>query len=86
MRCWLNHQMSHTPMSAEPVAIVRLVADADGVSHFVAGEMAMTSRHVAPPAAPLDVSEAAPASAVIYWRAPSGWDGQLHPSPAKQWV
>lgn len=73
-------------MSAESASIIRLVTDADGVSHFVAGEMDMVSSDFAPPAAPLDVSEAMPASAIIYWRAPSGWDGQMHPSPARQWV
>lgn len=73
-------------MSAEPVAIVRLTADADGVSHFVDGQILMTARDFAPPAAPLEVSDAGAASAVIYWRAPSGWNGQQHPSPARQWV
>lgn len=73
-------------MSAEPVRIVRLVVDADGSSSFVETEMAMTSRQFAPPAAPLEVSDAMAASGVIYWRAPAGWDGQPHPAPARQWA
>lgn len=73
-------------MSAEPVHIVRLVADADGSSRFVEAEVAMTPRDFAPPAAPLDVSDAVAASGVIFWRAPVGWDGQQHPAPARQWA
>ena len=71
-------------MSAEPARVVRLVAGADGASSFLETEMAMTSRQVAPPAAPLDVSDAMAASGVIYWRAPVGWDGRQHPAPARQ--
>lgn len=68
----------------EPVGIVRLVTDANGSSHFVEGELAMSARGFAPPAAPLEVSDAMTATAVIYWRAPVGWDGQQHPAPALQ--
>jgi hypothetical protein len=60
--------------------------DADGSSSFLDTEVVMTSRQVAPPAAPLDVSDAMPASRVIYWRAPAGWDGRQHPAPTRQWV
>jgi hypothetical protein len=73
-------------MNAEPVRVVRLVVDADGSSSFLDTEIVMTSRQVAPPAAPLDVSDAMPASRVIYWRAPARWDGQQHPAPTRQWV
>ena len=73
-------------MDDEPTHIVRLVADADGSSEFVDAELAMSSVDFAPPAAPLDVSEVMAASGVIFWRAPAGWDGRQHPSPARQWV
>ncbi len=73
-------------MTAEPARIVRLVANADCSSGFVDAEMEMTSRDVAPPAAPLDVTAAMTASGVIFWRAPAGWDGRQHPAPARQWA
>ena len=63
-------------MSTEPARIVRLVANVDGSSEFVDAELKMTSRDFAPPAAPFDVSDQMEASGVVFWRAPSGWDGQ----------
>lgn len=73
-------------MRAEPARVVRLVTTDDGSSDFVETELPMTARDVAPPAAPLDVTEAMGAAGVVFWRAPSGWDGRRHPSPARQWV
>lgn len=73
-------------MSTQPACIVRLVVRDDGSSEFVEAELKMTARDVAPPAAPLDVTEAMGATGVIFWRAPPGWDGRPHPSPARQWV
>jgi hypothetical protein len=73
-------------MSVEPVRVVRLVVDADGSSSFAEADIAMTPRPFAPPAAPLDVSDAMAASGVIFWRAPVGWDGQRHRAPARQWA
>lgn len=73
-------------MSAESQRFVRLVATADGSSEFVDDELPMTSRDFAPPAAPMDVSDAMVASGVVFWRAPAGWDGRRHPAPARQWA
>lgn len=73
-------------MSAEAARIVRLVTGDDGSSSFVEAEMQMTARDVAPPAAPLDVTDPMVATGVVFWRAPPGWDGQQHPSPTRQWV
>lgn len=73
-------------MDAEPLGSARLVTAPDGSSHFAHVDVTMTATDFAPPAAPLDVSEPAAASAMIHWRAPPGWDGRRHPSPARQWV
>lgn len=73
-------------MSVDPLPIVRLVTEDDGASSFVTGDLEMMPRPFAPPAAPLDVSDAMAASSVIFWRAPVGWDGQRHPAPARQWA
>lgn len=73
------------PMT-DPADFVRLAVDGDGVSHFVDEALPMTARDFAPPAAALEVSDPAPASGVVFWRAPRGWDGQQHPAPARQWV
>lgn len=73
-------------MTPDPVAFARLSVDGAGVSHFVDDEIPMATRDIAPPAGPLDVSDAAAASAMVFWRAPQGWDGRQHPAPARQWV
>lgn len=73
-------------MSPEPVRVACLVDGDDGESHFVESLIEMTARDFAPPAAPLEVSVPQATSDAIFFRAAPGWDGQQHPSPARQWV
>ena len=65
---------------------VRVYADADGESHFGDVEVALTPTNYAPPASPLDVSAAVDAERFVFVGGPSGWEGDWHPSPKRQFV
>ena len=66
---------------------VRLYADSGGESHMERGpKIELTSMDFVPPAAPIDVSPIEPASSYGCLRLPSGWDGDWHPSPKRQWI
>lgn len=64
---------------------VRLYADSDGESHF--GPLSVTLQEVdfAPPAPPLEVSDVVEARHG-FLRAPPGWFGDWHPTPARQFM
>jgi hypothetical protein len=64
--------------------LIRLYADDDGESHFDTQEIAMTLQEFAPPAAPLYVSEARPASRFVVIQLPVAWGGgEPHPTPSR---
>jgi quercetin dioxygenase-like cupin family protein len=64
--------------------ILRIHADDSGESHFEMGEIALTLREFAPPAAALYVSEEQQASGYQLIRLPAGWVGAPHPAPYRQ--
>lgn len=64
----------------------RLYPDQGGVSHFEPIDIEVVSREFAPPAAPFSVSELEPASRHGFLYLPSGWVGELHPSPIRMWI
>jgi hypothetical protein len=66
--------------------IVRIVADAHGNSRFVDAIETLTTAEFAPPAPPLAVSAARPATSTRFIGAPAGWDSPPHPAPSVQWV
>jgi hypothetical protein len=63
---------------------VRLYSDERGDSHFEDIEVRFESVDYAPPAPPLDLSSSTPASEFLFARAPSGWHGDWHPTPRRQ--
>jgi hypothetical protein len=63
----------------------RLYADADGLSHFADGDIALSEIAYTPPAPPFSLSEPEAASAVAVTEIPAGWVGDWHPSPKLQW-
>jgi hypothetical protein len=69
---------------APAVRSVRLYTDDDGQSRFEDWDFAFASKDFAPPAPPVDVSEAVEASAFMMLRAPAGWTDPMHPAPARQ--
>jgi hypothetical protein len=64
----------------------RLYADPEGESHFEPLEIGMAPRYFAPPAPSFDVSALSPALNCGFLRVPTGWTGELHPSPMRMWV
>ena len=64
----------------------RLVADADGSSHFEPVDIPVTLQDFAPPAQPFSVSALAPASQCGFLHLPAGWVGEMHPSPIRMWI
>lgn len=63
---------------------VRLYSDEGGNSHFEDVEVRFESVDYAPPAPPLDLSSSTLASQLVFLRAPSGWHGDWHPTPRRQ--
>lgn len=64
----------------------RLFADPEGLSHFGSVEIEVVPREFAPPAAPFSVSALEPASTCGFLYLPSGWVGEMHPSPLRMWI
>ena len=64
----------------------RLYPDATGVSHFAPLNIEVSLREFAPPAPSFSVSALAPASRHGFLHLPSGWFGDLHPSPLRMWI
>ncbi|TCG03587.1 cupin [Paraburkholderia steynii] len=64
----------------------QLFSDSIGESHFGSVNLQLVTRNFAPPAEPFDVSDFAAATRYGFLRAPSGWVGDLHPSPMCMWV
>lgn len=64
---------------------VRLYSDSSGQSHFGDLRVGLMSRDFAPPAPPLDVTEVVEARHG-FLRAPPGWFGDWHPTPARQFM
>jgi quercetin dioxygenase-like cupin family protein len=68
------------------VRYTRIFNGEDGSSLFESGEISFASEVFAPPAPPLDVSRAVPATAMMIIRLARGWTDAAHPSPARQWM
>jgi hypothetical protein len=68
------------------VKYVRLFADDEGESHFEEVEVELTPTDYAPPAPPINVSTPSPAHQLIFLSVPPGWEGDWHPSPARQFM
>ena len=64
---------------------VRVFSDLNGESHFDDVAITLTEANFAPPAPPLLVSAAIEAKNLIFCTVPAGWDGDWHPTPARQY-
>jgi hypothetical protein len=69
---------------SEPLPYVRVLCDADGVSHFVDEHMPFELVDFAPPAPPVSVSSVMAAESVTIISSPPGWHGDWHPAPRRQ--
>jgi quercetin dioxygenase-like cupin family protein len=63
---------------------VTLFTGRDGESHFREEEVKFESTNFAPPAPPVGLSNFIAASKIVFFEIPSGWFGDWHPAPKKQ--
>jgi hypothetical protein len=68
------------------VRYVRLYTDEEGQSRFEDLDFRFAFKDFAPPAPPLEVSEAVDAAGFMMLRAPAGWTDPMHPAPARQFM
>jgi hypothetical protein len=61
-----------------------LYTDLDGESHFKDGELEFEPVNFAPPAPPVELTSYIQASRLVFFRLPSGWFGDWHPAPRRQ--
>ena len=73
-------------MAGRTTQYVRIYADVTGESHFEDEEVGLSPTNYAPPAAPLEVSAPVDAERFVFVGGASGWEGDWHPSPTKQFV
>ncbi|UCD70030.1 MAG: cupin domain-containing protein [Betaproteobacteria bacterium] len=59
-----------------------MYTDADGETHFRDVEVEFSLVDVAPPAAPMNISDFRSAKEVAFIVNPPGWDGGWHPAPS----
>jgi hypothetical protein len=62
----------------------KIFTDEEGETHFGNVEIELESDQYAPPAPPFMVSELRPATHYGFSQFPSGWVGEWHPAPRKQ--
>lgn len=74
------------PVSHSTLAFGRIYADEDGESHFGALSFEMTERNFAPPAPAFRVSRMDEAVRQGFLVVPTGWVGELHPTPMRMWI
>ncbi len=61
-----------------------LYTDENGDSHFKDGEVGFERTNFAPPAPPVGLTSYMPASQLVFFKIPSGWYGDWHPAPKRQ--
>ena len=71
---------------AEPLAYVKVYADPSGASRFADEELAFQLAGFAPPAPPVSVTDAQSAEGIVFLSSPSGWFGDWHPAPRRQFI
>jgi len=62
----------------------KLFSDDEGESHWQDVEVPLKERVFAPPAQEIEVSQAEPATQMMFLRLRSGWNEPIHPTPIPQ--
>ena len=70
----------------QPLKHHRIFTDTSGESHLETVEVKQSLVDAAPPAPPLHLSEFYSASRCGFYSAHSGWFGDWHPAPARQFM
>jgi hypothetical protein len=68
----------------EKIKCASIYVDAQGESRFGETEVELSPTNYMPPAAPLSVSSAIPASQFVFASAPAQYFGDWHPCPCRQ--
>jgi quercetin dioxygenase-like cupin family protein len=71
---------------AEPIKYTRIFADSAGASHFGDEVMEFTLVDFAPPSPAVSISKVFNAQTVAVISSPSGWYGDWHPAPRRQFL
>lgn len=74
------------PVGHSTLAFGRIYNDEAGESHFGALSFEMSERNFAPPAPAFRVSRMDEAVRQGFLVVPTGWVGDLHPSPIRMWI
>lgn len=61
-----------------------LYTDQNGNSHFKDDEVGFEFVNFAPPAPPVGLSSYIPTNRLVFFKIPSGWYGDWHPAPKRQ--
>lgn len=73
-------------MSEPAVRFARVASDDQGRSYFEDGSIALAPSDFAPPAPPLDTSEPEAAGRIVFIHGSTGWMGDWHPAPVRQYA
>jgi hypothetical protein len=85
--CFAQHNRSEQNIVVSaPLSVTRLYSDSDGESHFEDIELPFELKHFAPPAPPISVSEFIKVEGFVIITSPSGWFGDWHPAPRRQYM
>ena len=71
---------------ARPLAYARIYSDSEGGSHFSDEELSFNLVDFAPPAPAISLSPAFNAHSMAVMSSPSGWHGDWHPAPQRQFI
>lgn len=68
------------------IEYLRIFADEEGCSHFEVKTIQLEEKDYAPPAPSLNTSNLEAANNSVFLELPTGWYGDWHPTPVRQWL
>ena len=68
------------------IEYLRIFADEEGCSHFETKTIDLEAKDYAPPAPSLNTSIMASADNSVFLELRTGWYGDWHPTPVRQWL
>lgn len=68
------------------IEYLRIFADEEGCSHFEIKTIDLEAKNYAPPAPSLNTSSLETADNLVFLELPTGYYGDWHPTPVRQWI